>query len=571
MATKTCVIALLGLFLWATVGDMPAVARRAEDPPDRTYFLESQACAQCHSEGSRASAMRNKDGKSIAPYDLWQGSMMANSARDPLWRAFVAIETDAIPSRRVEIENKCMRCHTPMASREAEHLGEVLRIDVLDETTPTHLGRLARDGVSCTLCHQITPEGFGKKESYTGHFHLGTESQIFGPHVGPPPEPMRNFTGYTPTHATHMTESALCATCHTLYTEAMTSDGKPTGSVLLEQSPYLEWRNSVFTTETSEPHEDAQSCQACHVPTTNPDGTPITTRIARNPGGRDFPNVRERTPFGQHFFVGGNALTPQLIRDLKDEMDIPAPKEAFDAVAAHARTQLRTRSAKIEIGTDAELVDGRLRVPVTIRNLTGHKFPSAHPTRRAWIQFVVRNKTGAIVFSSGTHDGEGMILDQSGKPLPAELHKGGMHAWTSVVSSSDQVPVMESVMEDDEGQITFRLLAGARYRKDSRLLPRGWSEKHAEGPATAPVGVPFPEAFSGDGARVVYEFPIGEEDGPHTIEVDLYYQTIGARYLAEVLSQRRLKEVARFERLYRAKTVDRAPVLVDSVRMKAGI
>jgi hypothetical protein len=163
--------------------------------------------------------MRDSEGSTIAPFDLWQGTMMANAARDPLWRAFVAIETDTFGSRRVEIENKCMRCHTPMASHQALVYGETLRISVLDEKVPTHLGNLAKDGVSCSLCHQITPEGFGKEESFTGHFKLGLKEQAFGPHSDPRTEPMRTFTGLTPTHATHMTESALCATCHTLYTE----------------------------------------------------------------------------------------------------------------------------------------------------------------------------------------------------------------------------------------------------------------------------------------------------------------------------------------------------------------
>jgi hypothetical protein len=277
-----------------------------------------------------------------------------------------------------------------------------------------------------------------------------------------------------------MTESALCATCHTLYTEALRPDGTKTGSVLLEQSPYLEWRNSVFTTEGSVVQPDARSCQSCHVPTTDGAGKPIVASIARNPGGFDFPNINERSPYGRHVFVGGNALVPQLIRDLKVELGFPAPKAAFDAVAQAARNQLRSQSLKIQVGPDAEYANGLMRVPVTLRNLTGHKFPSAHPTRRAWIRFVVRDCNGRVLYSSGEHTSEGGLLGADGKLLLSEQLEGDSMPWFPVISTAKQVAILESVMEDDDGKLSFYLLAGARYRKDTSLLPRGWSLDHPE-------------------------------------------------------------------------------------------
>jgi hypothetical protein len=123
-------------------------------------------------------------------------------------------------------------------------------------------------------------------------------------------------------------------------------------------------------------------------------------------------------------------------------------------------------------------------------------------------------------------------------------------------------------MEDDDGKLSFYLLAGARYRKDTRLLPRGWSLDHPEAKATMPQGVSVGKDFSGDGARVVYEFALPDEGGPFTFDAEVYYQTIGTRYLNEVLKHRRLPEVARLERLLKAETVDRRPVLVDAMQMR---
>ena len=53
--------------------------------------------------------------------------MMANSARDPFWRAVLSAEVDATPSAKALIEEKCTRCHAPMAAPAPESPpGEVL-------------------------------------------------------------------------------------------------------------------------------------------------------------------------------------------------------------------------------------------------------------------------------------------------------------------------------------------------------------------------------------------------------------------------------------------------------------
>ena len=47
--------------------------------------------------------------------------------------------------------------------------------------------QLAADGVSCTLCHQITPDKFGTRDSFVGRFVLnspapGAPRTMFGPY-----------------------------------------------------------------------------------------------------------------------------------------------------------------------------------------------------------------------------------------------------------------------------------------------------------------------------------------------------------------------------------------------------
>lgn len=135
-------------------------------PDDSIHFLVAQNCAFCHSSSNRANAMRDAKRRPVAPYDLWQASMMANSARDPYWRAVLSAEVVATPSKKALIEEKCTRCHAPMAAPAPESPpGEVLAY--LKRSDQRSF--LGLDGVSCTVCHQITDKGLGSDETFTGN------------------------------------------------------------------------------------------------------------------------------------------------------------------------------------------------------------------------------------------------------------------------------------------------------------------------------------------------------------------------------------------------------------------
>lgn len=63
-----------------------------------------------------AGAMRDDKNRNVAPFDLWSGSMMANSAVDPYWKAVVSAEVAATPSQKPHIEEVCSCCHAPMSA-----------------------------------------------------------------------------------------------------------------------------------------------------------------------------------------------------------------------------------------------------------------------------------------------------------------------------------------------------------------------------------------------------------------------------------------------------------------------
>lgn len=530
----------------------------SEQDPNAEWlpFRHSTLCARCHDNSDGAQALRDEAGKPLAPYDLWQSTMMANSARDPFWRAAVAREVEHTPAAKKAIEAKCMRCHSPMANPAHGDRAHELRMSMLTEVSD--LATAALDGVSCTICHTIRAKGLGTEASYSGNFEVNRDRRLYGPHKDLFAMPMRRFTGLTGQQSDHILQSKLCGSCHNLETHALHPDGKPTGSVHQEQSPYREWRNSVFNTEVDKPDPKAASCQDCHVPKTSEAGRELRTRIAHNPMGRDF-SIPDRSPVGRHLFVGGNSLMPSLFRD-HPELRARAPRKAFDSTIAAVRDQLRHRTARVEI-QDVVLEDQQLRFGVKIQNLAGHKLPSAYPSRRAWLRIRVLDKANRTRFESGNWNALGFLIDDGGKILDSEKAGHPIQRHHHRITSSDQVQIYEAVMKDDAGKNTWLLMRAAGYAKDNRLLPEGWSKEHDEASKTAPAGLGKDPDFTGGGDTVRVEIPLDTKGAPYRIQVDLVYQSQGGRYLSEFLTSKN-PEVRRYEKLW--KTADRRPDLVAS-------
>jgi len=538
---------MITLLLLSALTPFASVLQNEDElPKDEVAVDVSTTCALCHSNAPNATAMRDARGRGIAPYDLWQGTMMANSARDPLWRAAVSAEIEATPSRSEDIQRKCLSCHAPMAHNLGyDDHGTGSLMHILD--CESDIGVLARDGVSCTICHGITPEGLGTEASFAAGYQLDTERRLYGPHASPFTMPMRHHTVFTPTEGPQILDSAMCGSCHTLETEALDAEGHAVGATLLEQAPYLEWLNSDYRLEAGSKGPLAASCQDCHAPTTDADGEAVATRIARNPGGRDFPPIRPREPYGRHLFVGGNTLVLSMLRDHPEELRVDASTAAIQATLDATRDQLRNRSARIVI-QEVERDGKALAFSVDVENLTGHKLPTAHPTRRAWLNVTVRDADERILFASGGVDARGRIVGADGEPLASELVGGPTEPHRDVVRKADEVATYQAVMADAEGATTHTLLRGAAWLVDDRILPKGWSAEHAEAERTAPVGVEGDANFRAGGDSVRYELELDSTEAVF-IEAALYYQPLGARWAAEIL-RFETPEIDRFRKLY---------------------
>ena len=473
-------------------------------------FDTNTACAQCHRAADGSSAMKDAAGRDASPSTLWETSMMALAARDPFYLAVFSQELKQHDGATELIEQTCTRCHAPAASVEHQHNGgHVTFEDMVANDSP--LARLGRDGVTCSLCHQIEAAGLGTPSSFTGGFGVGFDRQIFGPHQGPKTGPMQFFVSYTPVQADHITSSALCASCHTVIVNPLDRHGNATGGKVIEQASYLEWCNSDYNDENG--GALAAPCVHCHMPSSDEDGQAIVTRIARV---KDV--LSERQPFGRHTLVGGNAYMLRMLADNETWANSGLPAEAMERAAKRVEKHLAEAVAlSVE---SAERVGGSLKVDIRLNNLTGHKFPTGYPTRRAWVH--LRVMAGSeLVFESGAYDSDGALLahnkrlDPSGVVLP---HR-------DTIDAADQVALYESILVDDKGQPTHLALAADHYVKDNRIQPLGWSSASAKANGIQSVATASDSDFVPGSDGVHYTIA----DVPNsalTIEIEMLYQSI---------------------------------------------
>lgn len=504
-----------------------------------TLFSGSGNCALCHEPGfPNTNALRDQYGNDISPPTLWRSTMMANAAKDPFWQAKVTAEVAANPHLKEIIEDKCTTCHAPLGRTEAIFNGASGYTLAEMQVDP-----LARDGVSCTSCHQIKQDNLGAEASFSGGYIIENDRIIYGPFQSPFTQPMQAFVNYTPTFGEQVHDSELCATCHTLFTPYVDNDGNVVGTAP-EQVPYLEWRNSDY------PAQDIQ-CQTCHMPELE-SAVVISNRPMMLSG---------RSPFAKHYFVGGNVFMLRLLKQHGSEIGVTATAAQFDSTIA--RTLRLLQNETTELAADAAWQNDNLEIKVVIKNKSGHKFPTAYPSRRAWVSLHVKDESEQVVFHSGGWDaqtGEIIGLDE-----PYEAHH-------DVIVSDDQVQVYESIMKDVDEQVNYTLLRAAGYLKDNRLPPTGFTTDHPDYVPAAIEGLAANDAnFNRSGATQgtgtdTLTFRIGQLSSDHTysIEIKLLYQSLAPRFAADLFTYN-TPEVQTFKGYY--EQADKSPVMIDSLTL----
>jgi hypothetical protein len=475
-----------------------------------SLFTTSDNCIACHN------VLLTPQGEDVSIGASWRSTMMANSGRDPYWQAGVRRETIDHPMHSAAIQDECAECHMPMStqiSRASGGKGEVFAHLPFNKNNGTQLQKFAADSISCTVCHQISNERLGTRESFNGEFVMkptptdGTRV-IFGPFQIDAGRKtiMRSVTGFVQAQGMHIQQSELCATCHTLYTQAFSPTGQVIGS-LPEQMNFQEWQHSDYSRG-----QDSQSCQSCHMPEVKD-----KTRVASVLG--DY-----REGLHRHLFVGGNAFMVRLLNRYRSDLGVVATSSELEATAKATVRQLQEDTATVSIVRSGR-AGNTLNVDVAVKNLTGHKFPTGYPARRTWLHFVVRDRQGRTAFESGAVTDAGLI---QGNDNDADATKYEPHY--DRITSPDQVQIYEPIMGDPGEVPTTGLLTATHYIKDNRLLPQGFDKATADKDIGVYGTAMQDSDFTGGGDIVHYTVNVSAGAGPLDIQLELLYQPIGFRW-----------------------------------------
>lgn len=425
---------------------LPASAAAAPTQPGELVndLASSSDCNYCHSFANQDSLFMAPP---YAPQITWTPTLMANSARDPVFWAGVAIAAQDDPEHTID----CVRCHSPNAFLNGR--GTATSIDEL----VAEEGDL--EGVTCEFCHRMTDGSeIGNAQYEIDDVLQGATVVRRGPfdYTDGVPQPIPGEEGHATTFDPFTGSSEMCGTCHevTTHRERVDADGNGMGSPFNEQRTYSEWARSEF----AEPGEQFRSCQDCHMPE-------VPDSAACGP----YNNVHQH-PEGnrRHELLGANRFMLTLLQ----EDAAPGFEASTYGVALERMDEFLTTAATMEVDPP-ESVDvgvGLQGLGVTVTNETGHKLPSGYSEGRVmWIE-VVGRYNDEIVMSSGLWDPD-----------------------TGTIQDDPSVRRYEGIAQDYETGTRNHLLLNNYWVEDNRIPPRGL-RPHVE---TDPVGDRY--AMTGEG------------------------------------------------------------------------
>lgn len=323
----------------------------------------------------------------VTHYEEWRASSHAYAMVDPVYRALVAVRQEHFGGRH---DMFCVQCHSPIGTRGG---------DITPGFEFADLEPITLEGVTCESCHKVA----SLVRPYNSGHVLDPEGPVRATIAEPSVSPVHE-SQYSPLHGS----SAFCAGCH---------DVREVSGLVLER-PFVEWQASPAAAA-------GLQCQGCHMPTYEGQA------VAGGP-------VRA---LHRHTWTG---------------VDVPL---ADGFVAPEQQAELRARvegllrgAASVEVTAAPSLVAGEpLDLLVTVRNdIVAHNFPTGSTfNRQVWVEVIVRDGDGELVFEAGTLDGDGeprgfagarpyadpnllllssVLVDESGRPVP--------YAWRAVAHLS---------------------------------------------------------------------------------------------------------------------------------------
>ncbi len=469
-------------------------------------FVGSGNCKFCHAQDGDTA---------LAIHGPWQGSMMSQSARDPLFYACLTIANqDAAFAGDL-----CLRCHTPSGWISGRS----------EPTDGSALLAVDRDGVNCSVCHRMVDPVFEPGESPPIDQSILAAIQPLplqpgGANVVFDPEDRRRGPYDSVTNPGHpwlasgfMRSAELCGTCHDVSNPAywrqtdgtyrLTQFGRehPTGNKYdmfpLERT-YSEWLHSEFARRGVDmggrfggSRSVVRTCQDCHMPVEAGKGCM-------------FAGVRE--DLAAHEFAGGNTWVQDMIWNLY-------PNDGLDAGLLEAGKE-RSRSM-LERACTLDGIQQGNQLTVRVRNETGHKLPTGYPEgRRMWIHLSILDQTLAVLEERGRYDAVEAVLTTNDTKV-YEIRLGLDEAGAALTG----LPAGEG----------FHFAVNNRIFKDNRIPPRGFANAAYRAAQAMPVGATYADGqFSDD---TTFRLP----QGASLATIDIYYQTASREFISFLQDENR--------------------------------
>ena len=201
--------------------------------------------------------------------------------------------------------------------------------------------------------------------------------------------------------------------------------------------------------------------------------------------------------FAVHEFVGANTFMLNMLKNNKQQLGVTATN--FDDIIAATNVMLQS-SANIELLSQS-LSQGQLEFSLKINSQTGHKLPSAYPSRRVIVHVTVLDSSDNVVFESGKVNANGSV-----QGVASDFDSLAFEPHYDLITSSDQVQVYEAIMGNIDKEVNYTLLRGAIYLKDNRLLPNGFDKVTAPDDVAVAGDAYDDDDFIGGGDKISYRW-----------------------------------------------------------------
>ena len=444
-------------------------------------FRKIKTCKTCHS--------KTKAGKDD-PFFSWQGGMMSQAARDPIYRAALTIANQDVSG----VGEFCWRCHTPKGWLE----GRSTKADGSNLTDED------KQGVNCQVCHRLVDPLSDEAKKLAKDVPLGygnammvadTKKTMRGPYSDIDGKMITHKILKSDFHAS----GKLCGTCHDVSNPLLAKDVKtqhPYEFGHIERT-FSEWSLSAFPAKGEE-----GSCQHCHYPKVK--GGAKASKYSK----------KKRPHFVTHGPVGGSTWVQDATAYIWG--DAVGSKKALDAAKERAKTLLRT-AAKLEL-----TIGSKDQATLRITNLTGHKLPTGYPEgRRMWVNTRFLDASGKVIKETGRYGDKETTVAGKKVTVPTLLDSGD----TKVYESLPAISKAQAAKTGKPAGPSFHFVLNDTIAKDNRIPPEGFVNSKFEEHLCEPVGATYADGQNWDDTKMA--IPTGTK----RIAVRIMYQSMSWEYL----------------------------------------